>query len=183
MPSTSRQRRISFDFDSFIYLEDTGAVFVDPEGDLPIFQYVQAGAHFTGLELQADAQLGSAFGVDWKVDGSADFVRAKLDAGGNLPLIPPLTVNAGIQGEVNGITGRLEAQYGAEQDDVAAFETPTDSYLTFDARVGFNLADGVRLMLEARNLTDEEVRVHASPLKDIAPLTGRNFRVALKAEF
>lgn len=172
-----------FDFDSFIYLEDSGAVFVDPEGDLPIFQYVQAGAHFTGLELQADAQLGSAFGVDWKVDGSADFVRAKLDAGGNLPLIPPLTVNAGIQGEVNGIMGRLEAQYGAEQDDVAAFETPTDSYLTFDARVGFNLADGVRLMLEARNLTDEEVRVHASPLKDIAPLTGRNFRVALKAEF
>ncbi|MDP3492230.1 MAG: TonB-dependent receptor [Hyphomonadaceae bacterium] len=172
-----------FDFDNFVYLEDTGVVFADPEGDLPVFQYVQAGANFTGFELQGDAQLGSAFGVDWKADASADFVRAKLDAGGNLPLIPPLTINAGIEGELNGVTGRLETQYAADQDDVAAFETQTDGYLTFDARVGFDVADGVRLMLEARNLTDEEVRVHSSPLKAIAPLTGRNFRVALKATF
>ena len=110
-------------------------------------------------------------------------MRAKLDRGGNLPLIPPLTVNAGIEGEYNGITGRIGAQYAAEQDKVADFETPTDSYLTFDARVGIPLTESVKLMLEARNITDEEVRVHSSPLKEIAPLTGRNFRVALKAEF
>lgn len=170
-----------FDFDSFVYLEDTGAV--DPGSALPVFQYVQAGATFTGFELQADTQLGNAFGVDWKADGSADFVRAKLDAGGNLPLIPPLTVNAGIEGEMNGVTGRISAQYAAKQDDIAAFETPTDSYFTVDARLGFEIADGVKLMLEGRNLTDEEVRLHASPLKDIAPMTGRNFRVAIRAEF
>ena len=35
----------------------------------------------------------------------------------------------------------------------------------------------------SRHLTDEEVRVHASPLKEIAPMPGRNFRVALRAEF
>lgn len=170
-----------FDFDSFVYLEDTGAV--DPGSALPVFQYVQAGATFTGFELQADTQLGNAFGVDWKVDGSADFVRARLDAGGNLPLIPPLTVNAGIEGEMNGVTGRISAQYAAKQDDIAAFETPTDSYFTVDARLGIEIADGVKLMLEGRNLTDEEVRLHASPLKDIAPMTGRNFRIAFRAEF
>lgn len=170
-----------FDFDSFVYLEDTGAV--DPGSALPVFQYVQAGATFTGFELQADTQLGNAFGVDWKVDGSADFVRARLDAGGNLPLIPPLTVNAGIEGEMNGVTGRISAQYAAKQDDIAAFETPTDSYFTVDARLGIEIADGVKLMLEGRNLTDEEVRLHASPLKDIAPMTGRNFRIAIRAEF
>ncbi|MFT3723932.1 MAG: TonB-dependent receptor [Hyphomonadaceae bacterium] len=170
-----------FDFDSFVYLEDTGAV--DTDTALPVFQYVQAGATFTGFELQADTQLGNAFGVDWKADASADFVRAKLDAGGNLPLIPPMTVNAGIEGEINGVTGRIQAQYAATQDDIAAFETPTDSYFTVDARLGFEIADGVKLMLEGRNLTDEEVRLHASPLKDIAPMTGRNFRVAIRAEF
>ncbi|MEQ1610456.1 MAG: TonB-dependent receptor [Hyphomonadaceae bacterium] len=173
----------SFDFDNFVYLEDTGTVFADPGGDLPIFHYVQAGANFTGWELQGDVQLGSAFGVDWKVDVSADFVRATLGAGGNLPLIPPLTVHGGIEGELNGVTARLETQYAANQDNVATFETPTDGYLTFDARLGFDVADGVRVLLEARNLTDEEVRVHSSPLKEIAPLTGRNFRVALRAEF
>ncbi|HEY7797762.1 MAG TPA: hypothetical protein VIA80_03285, partial [Hyphomonadaceae bacterium] len=76
-----------------------------------------------------------------------------------------------------------EAQYGAEQDEVAAFETPTDDYLTFDARFGIDLTDNVHLLLEGRNLSDEEVRVHSSPLKEIAPLAGRNFRVALRAEF
>ncbi len=172
-----------FDFDSFVYLEDTGAVFTDPEGDLPIFRYVQAGATFSGFELAADAQLGTAFGVDWTADGSADFVRAKLDSGGNLPLIPPLTVNAGLEGKVDIYSGRIEAQYGAKQDDTAAFETPTDSYLTIDARLGIDLTDRVHLLLEGRNLTDEEVRVHASPLEEIAPLAGRNFRVALRAEF
>lgn len=177
-----------FDFDSFVYLDDTGLFDpgedpVDPEDDLPIFQYVQAGAAFTGFEAAADAQLGSAFGIDWKADGSVDFVHAKLDAGGNLPLIPPLTINAGIEGERGIFSGRIETQYGAEQDDIAAFETPTDDYLTFDARFGIDLADNVHLMLEGRNLSDEEVRVHASPLKDIAPLAGRNFRIALRAEF
>lgn len=183
-----------FDFNNFIYLEDTGVVFEPEEegegeeeghhhGELPIFQYVQAGAVFTGIELQGDVKLGNAFGVNWKADASADFVRAKLDAGGNLPLIPPMTVNAGIEGEYNGITGRLGAQYAAEQDKVADFESPTDSYLTFDARVSIPLTESVKLMLEARNITDEEVRVHSSPLKEIAPLTGRNFRIALKADF
>lgn len=179
-----------FDFDSFIYLEDTGLVHEGEDeggghhhGDLPIFNYVQAGAVFTGFELQGDVQLGQVFGVNWKADASADFVRAKLDRGGNLSLIPPLTINAGIEGEMNGITGRIEAQYAADQDKVASFETGTDGYLTFDARVGIPLSDSVKLMLEARNITDEEVRVHSSPLKAIAPLTGRNFRVALRAAF
>jgi iron complex outermembrane recepter protein len=176
-----------FDFDSFVFLEDTGAIDtgdpLDPEDDLPIFQYVQAGAVFTGFEVSGDTRLGSAFGVDWQADGSIDFVRAEVDAGGNLPLIPPMMINAGLEGRRDGITGRLELQYGAEQDDIAAFETPTGDYLTLDARLGIDLTDTVRLVLEGKNLSDEEVRVHSSPLKEIAPLAGRNFRVALRAEF
>lgn len=172
-----------FDFDSFIYLADTGTITPGPDGDLPVFNYVQAGANFTGAEVSGDAQLGNAFGIDWKTDGSVDFVRAKLDAGGNLPLIPPMTVNAGLEGRRDAVTGRISAQYGAKQDDIAAFETPTPDYLTFDARVGIDLTDTVHLILEGRNLTDEEVRVHSSPLKELAPMPGRNFRVALRAEF
>lgn len=169
-----------FDFDRFNYLNDTGVV--EPDG-LPVFQYTQAGATFTGFEVEADAKLGTVFGIDWKADGSADFVRAKLDAGGNLPLIPPMTLNAGIEGAYNGVTGRIQAQHAAKQDDFASFETATDGYTTVDARIGFDIADGVHLILEGKNLTDEEVRLHTSPLKEIAPMTGRNFRVAVRADF
>ena len=31
--------------------------------------------------------------------------------------------------------------------------------------------------------TDEEIRYHASPLKDVAPMAGRGFRIALRAEY
>jgi len=176
-----------YDFDNFIYLSDTGLVEtgdpIDPEDDLPIFDFVETGATFTGFELQADAELGSAFGIDWKADASLDFVRAERDGGGNLPLIPPMTLNAGLEGEMSGIKGRIEAQYGAEQDEFDTYETPTDSYTTIDAHLGFDIADGVHLMLEGRNLTDEEVRLHTSPLKEIAPQAGRNFRVAIRADF
>lgn len=172
-----------FDFDRFVYLQDTGLVNTSTGEDLPVFDYTQAGATFNGFELQADGQLGTALGIDWKADASADFVRAKLKSGGNLPLIPPMTLNAGLEGELNGVTGRVQVQYAARQDDFASFETPTDSYTTVDARIGFDIADGVHLILEGKNLTDEEVRLHTSPLKEIAPMSGRNFRVTVRADF
>jgi len=172
-----------YDFDNFIYLEDTGLVEPGDEEDLPIFDYVQAGATFTGFEIETNAALGSAFGIDWSADGSVDLVRAELKDGGNLPLIPPMSVNAGLEGRMNGVTGRIEGRYADKQDDVADYELPTDSYFTVDASVGIDVADGVRLLLEGRNLTDEEVRLHTSPLKEIAPQPGRNFRVGIRATF
>ena len=41
----------------------------------------------------------------------------------------------------------------------------------------------VDLIVEGTNLTDEEIRHHASPLKDLAPMAGRGFRVGLRADF
>jgi iron complex outermembrane receptor protein len=42
---------------------------------------------------------------------------------------------------------------------------------------------GVVLFAEGRNLGDEEAREHASFLKDLAPLPGRNFRAGLTYRF
>ena len=41
----------------------------------------------------------------------------------------------------------------------------------------------VRVILGVRNLTDEEGRVHSSFLKDMVPLPGRSFRIAVRAGF
>jgi iron complex outermembrane receptor protein len=41
----------------------------------------------------------------------------------------------------------------------------------------------VVVFAEARNLTDAEAREHASFLKDIAPLPGRNLRVGVTYRF
>ena len=43
--------------------------------------------------------------------------------------------------------------------------------------------EGLVVFAEARNLFDEEAREHASFLKDLAPLPGRNLRAGLAYRF
>ena len=82
-------------------------------------------------------------------------------------------------------TLRGQVRHVGEQDRVADFELPTDAYTTADLFVGWtpNPAGGLTLFAEARNLTDEEVREHASFLKDLAPSPGRNLRVGASYRF
>jgi len=73
----------------------------------------------------------------------------------------------------------------AEQDEVAEFELPTESYTMINLSGAWRpFADeGVTVFAEARNLTDTEAREHVSFLKDIAPLPGRNLRVGIAYRF
>ena len=73
----------------------------------------------------------------------------------------------------------------AEQDRLAANELPTDSFTLVNLRASMKpLEDpAVLIFAEARNLTDEEGREHASFLKDIAPMPGRGLRVGLAYRF
>ncbi len=68
---------------------------------------------------------------------------------------------------------------------MAEFELPTDAYTLVSAFASVNVpgVQGAKLFVEGRNLTDEEAREHASFLKDLAPLPGRNFRAGLAYRF
>ena len=79
----------------------------------------------------------------------------------------------------------VEVTWAAEQDEVTANELPTDSYTLVDAQLVFTPVpvDGLRVIVQGRNLTDEDARLHTSFLKDQVPLPGRNFRVALSYSF
>ena len=72
-----------------------------------------------------------------------------------------------------------------EQDRVAEYELPTDSYQMINAYLSATpFADRkLRLFLEGRNLNDAEAREHASFLKDLAPLPGRSFRLGVGYKF
>jgi iron complex outermembrane receptor protein len=168
-----------YQFDDFIYLNPTG----EEADELPVFRATQADAHFTGAEVTAGMDFGSLLGVAWRADASADIVRAELDGGGDLPRIPPASATASLEGEISRFTGKLEVRWAAEQDRVTDYELPTDGYTALDFGVTTRLVDGVDLILEGTNLTDEEIRVHASPLKDLAPQAGRGFRAAIRASF
>ena len=47
----------------------------------------------------------------------------------------------------------LMSSMAPRQDKPAAFERETPDYMTVDLRLGFDVTDTIKLMLEARNLT------------------------------
>ncbi|MBL8557952.1 MAG: TonB-dependent receptor [Hyphomonadaceae bacterium] len=184
------------DYADYIALVDSGLVFVestetfeDPalvapgEETLPLFTYVARDAVFTGGEISVGADIFSHGEFTLRGDAALDIVRAKFDGGGNLPRIPPRTLTVGLEGDWRGFTARAEAVDVADQDRVSSFESATDGYTLYNARLTWKANDTFRFVVDGRNLTDEEAREHVSFLKDVLPRPGRSVRFAVVADF
>ena len=167
-------------FDGFIDLIPTG----DEEDDLPVFQYVQTDAEFVGFELEGDWRVWSNGVSTLTLEGEADYVRGDTDLGAPAR-IPPWSLTGRAVYEIGRWDARLEVRHVGEQDRVAEFELPTESYTLVNLYGAYKpFADReLTLFAEARNLTDEEAREHVSFLKDLTPLPGRNFRAGLAWRF
>lgn len=187
------------DYSDYIALIDSGLVFVestetfeDPalvapgEATLPLFTYASRDAVFTGGEISAETEIFNRGDFTLRGDAALDLVRTEFDGGGNLPRIPPRALTIGLDADWRQFGGRVEVVDVAKQDDVAAFETGTDGYTLFNARLTWTPSaekPRIRLILDGRNLTDEEAREHVSFLKDVLPRPGRSVRLALTAGF
>ncbi|MAN74924.1 MAG: TonB-dependent receptor [Henriciella sp.] len=182
------------EFDGFIYLtpgqtlEDD--VLVDEIDELPVYLFVQQDASFTGGEIYADYTLQDGpLGADWRAEANVDFVSSDIDGGGDVPLLPPTTFNASLDGDWGLWKAGASVTVAGDQDDPGEGQLPTDGYTTLDLRGAFSLADvgfgseGTELFLEARNVTDEEVRYATSVLKDTVPAPGRNIRGGVRIVF
>ncbi|MCE3288988.1 MAG: TonB-dependent receptor, partial [Caulobacter sp.] len=167
-------------YDGFIDLTPTGA---EIDG-LQVFNYVQTDAEFYGLEAEAAWTAWRDSGRTLKLEFGADYVRANTDLGPPAR-IPPWSVTTRLVWESPQWTGRLEVRHVAEQDRVAGFELPTDSYTQVNLGGSWSppALKGAKLYAEVRNLTDEEIREHASYLKDLAPQPGRNVRAGIAWRF
>jgi iron complex outermembrane receptor protein len=173
------------DYADFIFLDDTGVV--DSIEGLPIFEFTQQDAKFTGVEAEIFTPIAQIGQGELDLRLFTDFVAGELDNGGNVPRIPPLRYGARLSYHSNWVVAGLEATRYAEQDEVAAFEEPTAGYTLVSADLNWDLAarGEVELSFYVRgsNLLDEEARRHASLVKDLAPLPGRNFAVGIRATF
>ncbi len=169
-------------FDDFIFERPTG----EEEDELPVFQFEQAEANFRGAEVHADIELFHTEPHHFDLELSADYVRGTLDGGGNLPRITPLRLGAGLRYRGPRIWSLVEVREVADQNRTADFEEETDGYTMFNAAVGYRFFLGMtihELVLRGTNLTDELARSHVSPLKELAPLPGRDFSLAYKVMF
>lgn len=171
-------------YDGFIDARDTGMVFIDGADTFPIFQYAQTDADFAGFEAQAAYDAWTSGDRVVTLEAAADLIEADTDLG-PASRIPPWSLTGRIRYGSTPVDLSLEVRRVGEQDDVAAFELPTDGYTLINLSGAWRpFADrNVTLFAEGRNLGDEEAREHASFLKDIAPLPGRSLRLGATYRF
>lgn len=169
-------------FGDYIFERRTGAV----EDDLPVFQISQADARYFGVELEASVRLARSGGITFNADAVADYVRATIDGAGPAPRIPPLRLMGGLEAQAERIQGRVEVEWTAAQRRLAEFETPTRGFTVVNASLQFKPLKNNRntsITLAANNLFDVDARRHASFLKDVAPLAGRDIRLTARVNF
>jgi len=170
-------------FQNFIYTARTGE---EAEG-LPILQFTQGDARFWGAEAAVEFDLIHRGQHHLMVEGWGDYVRARLtDLDQDLPRIPPLRLGTGIRYDGGVLRGDLGLTWVARQNRTAPLESESDGYALLDGSVGYRLFTGELvhdIVLQARNLTDQEARPHTSFLKELAPLPGREIRLMYRFYF
>lgn len=169
-------------FDDFIYEAATG----EEEDELPVFRYLQRDATYRGFEVEASARLGEVNGIVLVADGVADYVRATLKGGGPVPRIPPLRLLGRLEAQSSRFDARAEVEWVADQDRVAALETPTDGHTMVNAALVWHprgKRNETSLTLSANNIFDVDARRHASFTKDFVPLAGRDIRLSARLAF
>ncbi|MBU2112785.1 MAG: TonB-dependent receptor, partial [Gammaproteobacteria bacterium] len=154
----------------------------DHSGELPVYLFGAADVILHGFEAQFVWQMSDPF----KLTLQGDYIRARLNGGGDLPRTPPLRVAAELAYEQDAISADVRATRYMKQDKTAALETATAGYTLLDASVSYRFNLGTSQLtayVKGQNLTDEEVRVHTSFLKDIAPLPGRSVALGIRGSF
>ncbi|MDO6569485.1 TonB-dependent receptor [Gilvimarinus sp. 2_MG-2023] len=148
---------------------------------LPVYQFTSADTELYGLEGEVHWQVADPLILRL----SADYIRATLRDGGNLPRIPPMRL--GLQAEYASGSWLMSASatHYFKADETAELETSTDAYTWLDVEVSYTLPvlDGAKLFLRGDNLLNETARVHSSFIKDIAPRAARSASAGIRVSF
>ena len=161
-----------------------------PTGEMasgfPVFGYRQLPARYMGFEASGNHQV-----INWadgalRIEGSADYVHARLKGFGPAPRIPPLRLRGGVEVRQAALRVRGEVEWNDRQDRVAATEAPVPGFthVNFSADWHPMSESGpLTLIASANNIFDVNGRRAASFTRDFVPLPGRDFRLTAKLDF
>lgn len=172
-------------FSNFIGLFDTSNI--DAGSGLPIAQFSAVSAVYKGLE--AEGSFNIVDNLDLTLRG--DYVHAKdISNHDYLPRIAPLRFGAGLRYQLGNFSARLDALHAFNQNHTAKSELKTDGYTNVSAILAYKLNHSINtgkfnieLFAKANNLLNDEVREHASFLKDISPAGERSILFGARADF
>lgn len=172
-------------FNNFIGLFDTGNI--DAGSDLPIAQFSAVPAVFKGLEAEGKFNLAS----NWDLNVRGDYVHAKdIRNNDDLPRIAPLRLGAGLNYALGNFSAKFDVLHAFKQNNTAENELATDGYTNVSAIMAYKLGSlvntgkfNIELFAKANNLLNDEIREHASFLKDVAPAGERSLLIGARADF
>jgi len=169
--------------DDYIFLDLTGA----EHEEQAIASYLARDAIFRGLEAEISFTLMERGATSLVLGLFGDLVDAEFDSGGNVPRIPAAKVGGELRYFGPNWTMHLHLTRVDDQDDVGELELGTAGYtllsLYADYHWDFGADSELKVFVRGDNLLDEEVRNHASFLKNYAPEPGRGVTLGLRFEY
>ena len=170
----------------YIYLETLtigGAEVLSDEGN-NFLTNEQEDAKFYGAEFTSAWQISKGQ-MPFTLRFSADYVRAKLDNGGDLPRISPARAGLGFDTGHGDMAFSMDYQRVFNQSKTAELESSTDGYdlVSFDANWQPASLKGLGVFVKGRNLLNEDGRRHTSFLKDNSVIVGRSILAGFNFDF
>ncbi len=163
--------------------DDDGVCSADGDGDLKELFYRQQDAHFRGLEGEARYNVVKTDDGTFDVKMLGDYTRATFDDGSNVPRIPPYRIGGGVDWQGNRLDTGMTLIYVGRQDKFGAYDTPTPSYVSLNAQIGwrpFKSKPGIEFDVVGQNLTNDEQRDASALNKADVLMPGRNIRFVMK---
>lgn len=170
------------DFEDFIHLANSGV----EVGEVPVLLYRQEDARFHGVEFELTLPVAEGALGDLSLTLSGDRVRGELKQGGDVPRLPDWRAGARLDLQRGGLGAYVGLTHAGAQKRAGDNETASDAWDRLDAGVSYGLATGpatTTLFLRAVNLTDEEIRLSTSFLRDYAPEPGRSLEAGIRLVF
>lgn len=177
-------------FDNYIYgaftgrtCDEDGTCIVGDGRDFRELFYRQQSAHFRGFE--AEARYAFVSGPDGTLEARAlaDYTRATLGDGSNVPRIPPYRFGGGLDWRSPRFDAGVLYLRSGRQNHFGAFDTPTPGYDALSANLAvrpFRSHPGIEFAIVGQNLTNSAQRDAAALNKDVVVLPGRNIRFVMR---
>ncbi|KAB2318136.1 TonB-dependent receptor [Betaproteobacteria bacterium SCN1] len=154
---------------------------------LPVMRYAQQAGRFSGHEFEVGWTFDSSLLQKPRVALFGDAVRGRFDDGTDVPRLPPRRWGLAFQTGWQAWHGQLRLTRAAAQNRPGENETPTRRYTRIDLELRrvVPLLAGLtgELYVNARNLTDAEIRNSTSFLRNYASEPGRAIEAALRVDF
>ncbi|MDC3332879.1 TonB-dependent receptor [bacterium] len=172
------------DFSDFIYLQNTGL----EQDELAVLMYEQQDATLKGIEYQANFTLLDQAAGQLSLSVFGDMIQGEFDTAGDVPRLPPRRIGSKLSythGDWSTFVSVLDA---AKQDEPGVNETETAGYTRWDLGAdyritGLSAQGSLLLFVKANNITDEEIRLSTSFLRNYSPEKGRSITAGLRYSF